>query len=519
MSTLGMIAGGYNPANPGRAGLPTGPVLAGIVLAILSIGIAFANPMIGLAAFIAVAAGPLVIAAVAWPELVLYGLVSATALNLSDVLSIQYRIPGIGKAMVAAAGLFLLVHALRFGRAIVIDRLSLAALLLYCVLAGLSVFWAYEPHSALAQTDALYRNAIIASLVLIAVGRFSVLRNVARSLLLPLTLLAAIAVFQVATGRYDISFGGLAGAGVHHIAGDLDSIRVNGPYVDANSFGRILLIGIPFAVYEAVCARSGWWRITGAVSAILLVLGVFLTYSRGAMLGLAVMTLALAWCYRRHWRAQLMLAIPLFVAASLLLPQNHFDRAAALGTVFISGQSTRETDQSVLNRIDENALAVKMFTDNIWAGVGPGGYAELFQKYSLDHNKRLRFEDRKAHSLYLELAAEGGLLALLAFSGFLAVLGYNVVTAWQSASRMAGAQTGLAAAIGFALVGYLSASSVLHADFSRMFWLLCGMALTLPICVRHAKNQITAGDLVIDVPRLDIWPIKSQSKLEQSTNE
>ena len=515
MRALGATAGSEWPANAGRSRLPAGLVLAGALLAGLSIGIAFIDPVIGLAAFGAVAAGPLVIVTIARPELVLYGLVAVTALNLSDVLSVQHGIPGTGKVLVAVVALFLLVHALRFGKAFIIDRLSLTALLLYCVFAGLSVFWAYEPHTALEQTDALYRNAIIASLVVVAAGSFGVLHGIARALFLSLTLLAAIAVFQVATGRYDIDFGGLGGAGFHHIAGELDSIRVNGPYVDANSFGRILLIGIPFAVYEAISGRSGWWRLAGAACAILLVLGVVLTYSRGAMLGVAAMALALAWCYRRHWRLQLTLAVPLVVAASLLMPQNYFDRAAAIATLFVGGQSTREADQSILNRIDENTLAVKVFTDNAWGGVGPGGYAELFQKYSLDNNKHLRFEDRKAHSLYLELAAEGGIVALLAFFSFLAVLGYNVVTTRQPEIHSQGGEAGLAGAIGFALIGYLAASSVLHADFSRPFWLLCGMALALPVCARCAKNQITQRDLVIAVPRLDGWSIAEQPNLER----
>jgi hypothetical protein len=41
------------------------------------------------------------------------------------------------------------------------------------------------------------------------------------------------------------------------------------------------------------------------------------------------------------------------------------------------------------------------------------------------------------------------------------------------------------------------------------------MALTLPVCARHAKNQITQRDLVIAVPRLDGWPIARQSNLER----
>jgi len=519
VSALCTTAGGGWPANPARGRLSAGLVLAGALLAGLSIAIAFIDPLIGLAAFAIVAAGPLVIVALARPELVLYGLVAVTALNLSDILSAQHAITGAGKAMVAVAALFLLANALRFGKTFIADRLSLTALLLYCVLAGLSVFWAYEPFAALEQTDALYRNAIIASLILAAAGSYDVLRGIARTVFLSLALLAAIAVFQVATGRYDIDFGGLGGAGFHHIAGEIDSIRVHGPYVDANSFGRILLIGIPFAAYEAICGRNGWWRLAGAACAALLVLGVILTYSRGAMLGVAIMALALAWCYRRHWRLQLTLAIPLIVAASLLMPQSYFDRAAAVATIFVGGQSTRDDDQSILNRIDENALAVRIFTDNVWGGVGPGGYAALFQKYSLDHNKHLRFEDRKAHSLYLELAAEGGLLALLGFFSFVAVLGYNVLTARRPGTRPQGGHAGLAGAIGLALIGYLSASSVLHADFSRPFWLLCGMALALPVCARHARNQITKRDLVIAVPRMGGRPIARQSnvaKLERA---
>ena len=71
-------------------------------------------------------------------------------------------------------------------------------------------------------------------------------------------------------------------------------------------------------------------------------------------------------------------------------------------------------------------------------------------------------------------------------------------------------------AIGFALIGYLAASIVLHADFSRPFWLLCGMALALPVCARRAKNQITQHDLVIALPRMDGWPIARQSNLERT---
>ena len=122
MSAFSAAAGRGWPADPGKSGLPAGLVLTVVLLAGLSMGIAFVDPVIGLTAFAVVAAGPLMIVAVARPELVLYGLVAVTALNLSDIFIDQFGRPGIGKPLVAVAALFLLLHALRFGKVFIFDR-------------------------------------------------------------------------------------------------------------------------------------------------------------------------------------------------------------------------------------------------------------------------------------------------------------------------------------------------------------------------------------------------------------
>ncbi|WP_410964468.1 O-antigen ligase family protein, partial [Salmonella sp. SAL4447] len=49
-------------------------------------------------------------------------------------------------------------------------------------------------------------------------------------------------------------------------------------------------------------------------------------------------------------------------------------------------------------------------------GVGPGNYQHNFQTYSRRLDLWPRQEDRQAHSLYLEIAAERGVIGLAGFA-------------------------------------------------------------------------------------------------------
>jgi O-antigen ligase len=67
-------------------------------------------------------------------------------------------------------------------------------------------------------------------------------------------------------------------------------------------------------------------------------------------------------------------------------------------------------------------IAVQMFLENPILGVGKRNYQALYVEYSSMLGLDPRLEDRQAHSLYLELAAEMGMLGLLSFGGILLAL-------------------------------------------------------------------------------------------------
>jgi putative inorganic carbon (hco3(-)) transporter len=92
-----------------------------------------------------------------------------------------------------------------------------------------------------------------------------------------------------------------------------------------------------------------------------------------------------------------------------------------------------------------------------------------------------RREERSAHNLYLETAAETGLVGLAAFG---AIVGMALWRAYQTQKMFMRAgkydEAAIAFALLIALVGYLVASNFLHGAFPRYFWLMIGILLALP---------------------------------------
>jgi O-antigen ligase len=437
-----------------------------------------------------------------WPsDLALCALIAVTSLNLSAIISERLGVSILGKAVVAfAACVFLIEILLRQRSEIRLDRLGVAILLTYLVTAGLGVFWAYNPEVALVHLNTLYRDAIVALLVVAVIDTFNSLQFAVRSFYLSLAVIALLSTIQMASGNYDVDFGGLAGAGIDHVADSYDSWRLYGPFGDPNSYGRVLLIGIPLATQEFFSSSRRVWKAAAVCSLAVLLAALLGTYSRGALLGLLAAVIPFAISLRRYWWVQ---AAAVLLVVALASQTQYGNRIESALSVFAAPESNAQTDFSTLGRLDEMRLAGEMFKENIWGGLGPGGYSERFQQYSSLYHSIPRHEDRQAHSLPLEIAAEGGLIMLAAFSALCVVLAMNVVGAFRAIRIEYRQQAALIAGVGLSMASYLVASVVLHADFSRLFWLLCGLILALPICVSRCpgRDAIDSGDVRIPLFR------------------
>jgi putative inorganic carbon (hco3(-)) transporter len=172
------------------------------------------------------------------------------------------------------------------------------------------------------------------------------------------------------------------------------------------------------------------------------------------------------------------LALPIAIA---LVPGSVLER---MGTVLRPFQDTGEVgqvvDTSVELRLGAQRVAVEMFLDHPFGGVGSGNYPLLYQDYSQRLGVTAVASEFPAHNLYLEVAAETGSLGLLAFLP--AVIGPLIALERirRGADRGLGptrASIELTVGIEIALACYLLASLMLQGSYSRYLWLLVALAV------------------------------------------
>jgi O-antigen ligase len=123
--------------------------------------------------------------------------------------------------------------------------------------------------------------------------------------------------------------------------------------------------------------------------------------------------------------------------------------------------------------------------------VGPG---QFFTRYSAEYGNALdlRFlrENRRAHNLYLEIAADTGALGLAAF---LAIVGVTMTQLWRLSvfwRRRQPELAGLAQAFLLALVAYMATGIFLQLAYQRYFWFLLALAsATVWVLKREAMDR------------------------------
>src|SRR5262249_1429196 len=227
---------------------------------------------------------------------------------------------------------------------------------------------------------------------------------------------SALSIYQHLTGTFSNAYGGFAQASVRQIVDRVESYRVAGPVGDPNFYALILLVTVPLGL--AMLATRLPLVVRGVVGgAIVLTCGaVLLTYSRGGALVLALGVLAVLIHSRIRWRLLALAVVALPIVALALTPSSVWDR---LATVLRPVQDTtlvgQTVDTSVELRLGAQLVALEMFLDQPFVGVGAGNYPLLYPDYSRELGVVAVSGEFYPHNLYLQVAAETGSIGLLAF--------------------------------------------------------------------------------------------------------
>jgi O-antigen ligase len=310
--------------------------------------------------------------------------------------------------------------------------------------------------------------------------------------------IAALNCLQFSTSSWESSYLGFAGVRYQNLYGHVDGFRAIGPVNDPNYHAQFLLPLLVLAL-ERTWNAAGRERAAAALAGFALAPALALTYSRGALLAIAAL-LPVAIVAAVRWRVPALgLALTLGMAGTAVAAAPEL--LARTRTFVVAEPEQALDDGAVRGRLSENLSALQMFADHPWNGVGLGSFPRRYHEYAsrlgLDTRPR-----RSAHNLYLEVAAETGLLGLLGFMTLLGGVLGNVVRTHRAlieeycvdgARRVVG--------VAMALAAYFTTALFLHMTYRSMFWVWVALGFALPTMRRVAASAPRpAGDAMGPAP-------------------
>jgi glycosyltransferase involved in cell wall biosynthesis/O-antigen ligase len=292
------------------------------------------------------------------------------------------------------------------------------------------------------------------------------------------TFLAGLSLFQAATHTYDNSYLGLAQAEIRQIVGLDHNYRAGGPVGDANFYALLLTALLPTVVWGAFRKVHPVARSAAVICGGVLVAAFVLTYSRGALVAVAVALLL--WLAVAHLRRLVLLGILLLIATLIVVaPRNYLERVST---------STLAND-TIQTRIRSQQVALNVFMDHPLFGTGTESYTYIYQDYAT--RLGLGRTANHIHNTYLAIAAESGLAGLIPFVGALVLILYRAWRRRAVAILERDTQTErLVLTCVLALSTYLIGMLFLPVAYPRYLWLLAG--LTMAVGVAPHDIQATA---------------------------
>jgi hypothetical protein len=409
--------------------------------------------------------------------------------NLAVVLT---RVHGVPQIIASAFGLLLLIPATR---ALLVERQRFVVTpTLPLVLAFLAALFLA---GVLSSDLGVVRNSIgqylsegllLYLLVSNAVRTTALLTLAVWAAIAAGSLLGGLSIYQELSHTYANDYGGFAqvdrldtGGGFNVAPADEEKTlrpRLGGPLGSENRYAQILASLLPLALIRALAERSKRLRLAGAAASFLILGGILLTFSRGAAVAIGA-TLLVMVLLRELKLRHLLVSLAVVTATVAFVFPDYVIRLTTLQevTALSSENSSNAPGGALVGRETENLAAWNTFLDHPLTGVGPGVY---FAEYSRDYANRLGLRylqsERRGHSLYLEMAADTGLIGL---GAFLAMVGTTLALLYRSGRywREHDPQRAmLAASLFFSLFAYLATAAFLHLSYQRFFWVLLGLA-------------------------------------------
>jgi O-antigen ligase len=341
-------------------------------------------------------------------------------------------------------------------------------LALYLVWIGLSVDWSVDVHTAALDLLAFYVPFTILAL---SIARLPWAQSRVRLLYLELV---AMALVFVGVGFYQYATRDISqNLKLKTINVYAAFFRVNSVFFDPSIYGRFLVIALVPTVVLIVRGRSVRVSAAALAFAIVVWLGLLISFSQSSFsaLGVAVFcAAAIVW----RWKSLLALAAVLVVVAGLVAAQPRLMHA-------LRHHTTSGLNGATHGRASLIANGIRIAKAHPALGVGLGGFEHAY-------SKRTHRTARKSasHNTAVTVAAEEGAVGLIVY---LCLVGALLIAAYRRINHPVFGRLALAAGLGLVAI---FVHSLAYNDFFEdpTTWGLMGLiGLVAPIRVRAREPR------------------------------
>jgi O-antigen ligase len=320
-------------------------------------------------------------------------------------------------------------------------------------------------------------------------------------------------VFQALMGIWQF---GLRGEGPEHfriLGGDF--FRAYGTFEQPNPYAGYLALTAALTggtvislVWDRMTgggAETGSWKASDRSSAqsaplllyllggstVAMLVALVASWSRGAWMGFGAAALAIAAALPRKAIGSVLLVIVLLIGGAGLYASGQLPSSfVARLTTFVEdirledvrGVPINDANYAVIERLAHWQAASSMFRHRLWTGVGFGCYEAAYPAFALI-NWPLALGH--AHNIYLNLAAETGLIGLAAY---LILWGVVLWQTWRATRRARGLMRGLAVGL-WGAWAHISVHHLLDNLYVNNVHLHIGVLLGLAAFVIQQTNQ------------------------------
>lgn len=453
-------------------------VVAAAAAVAVAAGGLLASPLLGVTAFIAALMAATAIAL--RPD---WLVVVVVALLYSNAAAVAVRVHHMPRAVGLAIPFLLFVPIavrLTVRREAVVLPPALPWLIGFLVVQLIGTLFSVDRERA---TDALYTYILEGLVIYVAVVNAVRSRELLRACLWGIltigAALSAVVLHQSVTDNYHDDYLGFAQIQERALerltrADEGVLARSAGPIGEKNYFAQILVALVPIGLLRLREQRSAPTKAAAAALTALVIGGITVTQSRGGALALGATLVAMV--LLRHLRS---LHIGLVAAALVVvvtLSPGYTDRFAVIAgsdrAELSDSQLAAGGDVAVQGRLGEMLAAIRVFSAHPVIGVGPSLFPLYYREQAIEVGLLVHENTRAAHSFPAQLAAETGILGVVALGGAIVVTLKHLLAGSRRSRRD---DASLAGSVMFALVAYLCAGFFLSLAYARYFWFLLAL--------------------------------------------